>query len=87
LYREVIEVFPNATSQNPDETDAFEVSLHFEVEDHPFFVRKKNDVHIEVPITYSQVCGCSNYCINLVIGFIRLFWETLFKCQAFMVEQ
>lgn len=62
----MIVVHPNGD----DHSEAIEVSLNFEVEEHNFFVRKKNDVHIEVPITYSQVSAPLMYHANPINSFI-----------------
>ena len=37
-----------------NEEEIYEVTIEFNVETHPFFKRVGSDVHLDVPITYTQ---------------------------------
>lgn len=37
-----------------EEEDMYEVTIEFNIEEHPVFKRKGSDVFVDVPITYTQ---------------------------------
>jgi len=48
--KEVLSVRPDGD----DDAEEIELHVEYQIEEHPYFKRKRSDVHIEVPITYTQ---------------------------------
>lgn len=54
--KKTVLVYPQANNYEEDlvDGDIYELTVYFEVEEHPFFKRQKNDVYLDVPMTYTQ---------------------------------
>jgi len=54
--KKTLNIYPQVNDNDEDIVDggAYELTVHFEVEEHPFFKRQKNDVLLDVPMTYTQ---------------------------------